>query len=787
MMLSAPKLRDDVAICRQETSAGAFFIIKDPITGDFFRVREPEQYIARQLDGETPIDVVRQRVEQRFDAALSPNSLNDFIKTLGSIGLLETGETGERRVPGRPRRSSGTLLYLRWRLFDPHRLFSYLEPRLRWMFTPLSLLVSAAVIMMAVATMVGSWDEYVEGLRQLYQLATIPLLVVLSFLLVSLHECGHGLTCRHFGGEVHEVGFLLIYFQPALYCNVSDAWLFPERSKRMWVGFAGPYFELFLWAIAVTTWRIADPETWISTSALIVMTTSGIKTLFNFNPLLKLDGYYLLSDYLELPNLRSKAFRHIGDSLKRFVGVATVEKEIPARERRIYTIYGLVATVTSFSALGYIILSGGGTLLAKGGPELILLSTVLVAVRFRRRFQRMFGRHSLASDSTDDGDVLLATGTPPPSQTAGPRRTKRRNARRWFIRAVMIVVLAGVVCFCWLGHTELRISGPFTILPKDNTNVRAAVEGIIDSILVAEGDRVRAGESIARLSDKELRSELGKTEAQIRETAARIRLLEAGPTDKEIDLAKAAVTKAEDRLKYAEGRYERAKLLFEERLRPRNEYEDTKELVTLARNELTEAIGRLQVLLSGRRPEEIEAAKAEMERLETQKRYVEQQLRLLNVVSPASGIVATPTRQLLEMRQALVRRGDLILRIYDAKTVTAQILISEREIDGVQIGQPVAVRPRAYPEREFRGRVTSIATSAQAPLGSTGPSSLLPTSTSSAVNRTIVVDTEIENASLLLKSEMTGQAKIYCGQRRVVDLIMRRLARTVKVEFWSWW
>src|SRR5437762_11088942 len=131
------------------------------------------------------------------------------------------------------------------------------------------------------------------------------------------HEFAHGLTCKHFGGEVRELGVLLLYFQPAFYCNVSDAWLFPEKSKRRWVGFAGPYFELFLWACAVLVWRLTDPETWLNSGALAVLAVSGVKTLLNFNPLLKLDGYYLLSDALDMPNLRQRSYAYVGGRLKR--------------------------------------------------------------------------------------------------------------------------------------------------------------------------------------------------------------------------------------------------------------------------------------------------------------------------------------------------------------------------------------------------------------------------------------------------------------------------------------
>src|SRR5438046_9204355 len=88
------------------------------------------------------------------------------------------------------------------------------------------------------------------------------MLILLS--VIVAHEFGHGVTCTHIGGEVHEMGFAMIFLMPAFYCNVSDAWLFPERSKRLWVGFAGPYFELFLWSLAVLTWRMTEPDTWIN-------------------------------------------------------------------------------------------------------------------------------------------------------------------------------------------------------------------------------------------------------------------------------------------------------------------------------------------------------------------------------------------------------------------------------------------------------------------------------------------------------------------------------------------
>jgi Flp pilus assembly secretin CpaC len=192
--------------------------------------------------------------------------------------------------------------------------------------------------------------------------------------------------------------------------------------------------------------------------------------------------------------------------------------------------------------------------------------------------------------------------------------------------------------------------------------------------------------------------------------------------------------------------------------------------------------------------------KAAITSLETQRNYLLEQLRLMRVVSPASGIVATPSRQLMEMKHQLVKKGDLIAKVYELKTITAEMVVSERDIADVKVGQKVVLKARAYPEMTFYGKVTSIATAAQVSSSSSSGSSssasaigqaqgTAPTTlTRSAVApKSVTITTEIDNNSLFLKPEMTGQAKIFCGERRLLDLLTRRIARTVKVEFWSWW
>jgi putative peptide zinc metalloprotease protein len=803
MMSSPPRLRDDLTVSQQEAADGTVVIVKDPVSGDFFRFHEAEHFIARQFDGETPLEVIRRRTEERFGAALSSETLAAFCTTLERAGLLET-ETAKRRRGSKSKRIRGNLFRIRFKAFDPNELFGRLVRRVRFFFTPQFLSLSAAVILLAAFTLASSWGDVRHDVSRLLRLSALPPFLAVIFLVGAAHEFAHGLTCKRFGGDVHEVGFMLIYFQPAFFCNVSDAWLFPEKSRRLWVSFAGPYFELFLWGLATLTWRVTAPETWINYVALIVMAGSGVSTLFNFNPFIKLDGYYLLSDYLGIPNLRRRSFRYVGGLMQRAFGVGRATTELlSARERRIFLLYGLAASAGTFALLGYILVTAGGYLIEGRQPLAILFTGGYVVLKFQRRFKRWFGAaDGGADDEDDDGDLDAApapdaatatataqASTPEARPTPPKRRETKKRKRSWKRRHTWMALAAAAVPLTFVGHMELRVAGPFAVLPVHNADVRSEIDGIIDSITVTEGDRVRAGDVIARLSDRENRAQLEQTEAQIQQARAQLRLLQVGATQDSIQLARTEVQRAQDALKYALARLDRNKLLAANGVVTRIELENTQEQADAAKNDLAEAQRKLQVLLRGSRPEEIEATKAEIARLEAQQRFLTGQLERGEVRSPASGVVATPARQLAEMRGQVVQKGALIAKVFDMQKLTVNIAIPEKELAEVRVGQAVALKAQAYPGETFHGTVASIATSVQAAATSPGGEATIaePTSATSSTPRTILVTTEIDNPSLLLKPGMTGQAKIACGPRRIVDLITRRFARTLKVEFWSWW
>jgi multidrug resistance efflux pump len=549
-----------------------------------------------------------------------------------------------------------------------------------------------------------------------------------------------------------------------------------------------------------------------------------------------------LSDYLETPNLRRRAFRYIGDGVKRLSGVATEETEAPtARERRIYLAYGLIATIASFSLIALIFVQAGKVLIENNQPILLTLFIGLLSLRVRQRLRRLFSRSGdqdeeeglvspdpIRPGETDDNKPGEKRSAPEPAENkalekyspeepaegaalekrsssglAENKRPARRSLqkqtppgkskkRSWKFPIRWLVILAAIPAILYFGKMEHRIAGQFTVLPIRSTDVRADIEGIIESIAVTEGDQVREGDLIARLSDRDLRPELQKTEAQIQQTQARLKMLEAGATAMEIEVGRTAVARAEESLKFARSRASRDQQLFNDLLLSRKDLETTQELVATAENQLAEANSKLNVILQGSRPEEIAATRAEIAGLETQRRHLEDQLRRLNIHSAASGVIATPARQLKDLKRQLVKKGDPIAKIYDPKAMTAEIVISEKEITDVKVGQRVSLKALTYPDLTFEGTVTAIGAAAQGGGASGGQSSSssmggAALGRSGGANKTILVTTQLDNSSLLLKPEMTGHAKVYCGQRRLIDLLTWRLARVIKVEFWSWW
>lgn len=736
------KLRSDLVVSRHETTGEVTYVLKDPRTGRFFKFRQPEYAIARRLDGATRLEAVAAAVSAELGVEADAAALQPFVEQLQRQGLLESPDGTQPAADSRVFR--GNLLWLRLKAFDPDRLFDRLVGWVRFCFTPHFVVAAAALIVWAFITTVVRHDEIRADLWELWSFESLVIAWITVLTVTTLHEFAHGLTCKHFGGHVHEIGFLLIYFQPAFYCNISDAWLFPQKSRRLWVTFAGAFFELVLWALATLVWRVAERGTWLSGAALVVMATSGIKQFFNLNPLIKLDGYYLLSDWLEIPNLRQRAFAYVFAWLKRLCWGRTAVPELPTatlRERRVFAAYGAAAVAFSYWLLGTILLALGGYLTAQfQGGGFVLAMAFVAAVT---------------------GSV---TGKPLVRWPEGLRWRPGRRAQLTILAVATLILLAVL-------RLPLRVSGEFEVVPAENADVRAQVGGLVEEVYVREGERVAAGQPIARLSERDALARLHMVEAEIGEKRARLRMLRVGPRREEVEVARLTLAKADDRLRFGRAELERVRALAAALAASQTELEQAEERVAVLAKERDEAQAKLQALAAGSRPEEIAALEQDIRRSEADRVRLDGDLARVIVVAPHAGVVVTPKLQ--ERVGAFAEPGDLIAEVYALETVRAEIAVPEREFGDVRIGQRGALRLRAYPGRTFTGRVTAIASAADTARAVAG--------------RTVRITIEIPNESGLLKPHLTGYARIECGTRTALDLLTRRVRRFVRVEFWSWW
>lgn len=167
----------------------------------------------------------------------------------------------------------------------------------------------------AVGLVTLHFDVFLSKLPSYYEFFSFKTIIYLWIALgvvKVIHEFGHGLSCRYYGGEVHEMGFLLLCFSPALYANVSDAWTLPNKWHRIIISAAGIYVELVIASIATFVWWYTPASPFIHNLSLSLMVVCSVSTVvFNGNPLMRYDGYYVLADWMEIPNLRERANRYL--------------------------------------------------------------------------------------------------------------------------------------------------------------------------------------------------------------------------------------------------------------------------------------------------------------------------------------------------------------------------------------------------------------------------------------------------------------------------------------------
>src|SRR5438874_699762 len=318
-------LRRDLEITPQKYEGRTYYVVKDPVSMRYYRFKEQEHYLIGLMDGAYSLDEAQKEYEKRFrPERLTLEDLEGFAQQLLTAGLAqnESPQAGKQLFDRRKKRRRSewmqtltNILYIKIPLFDPERLLVHMLPYMRWIFSLSFAAVSVAVMLGAgllVLTHFATFQERLPAYHEFFSCKQVAYLWAALGIVKVIHEFGHGLSCKAFGGEVHEMGLLFLCFSPAMYCNVSDAWTLPNKWKRIIISGAGIYVELMIAAAATFIWWNTPSEPFINNLSLSLMIVCSVSTVvFNGNPLMRYDGYYVLADWLEIPNLRDRANRYL--------------------------------------------------------------------------------------------------------------------------------------------------------------------------------------------------------------------------------------------------------------------------------------------------------------------------------------------------------------------------------------------------------------------------------------------------------------------------------------------
>jgi putative peptide zinc metalloprotease protein len=497
-------LRPGVRVRRQNYRGERWFVIENPFSNEFFRVRPAAyEFIARLRADRTVEETWKECVERFPDEAPGQDAVLQLLAQLYHANLLQYDEAAdssqlfERFKKRRQREVASQLMnimFMRFPLLDPDRFLVRTLPLVGKLISPVGAVVWLAVVAWAGKLAMDNWEALRDQSQSVLSPQNLPLLYVALILIKTLHEFGHAYFCRKFGGEVHVMGILLMIFTPVPYMDATSSWAFRSRWKRLVVGGAGMLVEVFVAAIAVFVWANTGPGA-ISSLAYNMIFVASVSTLvFNLNPLLRFDGYYMLSDLLEIPNLSQRSNQQLRYYCERYLFGIT-QAESPAgngKEAGWYVVFGITSGI-------YRVIVFGGVLLFVADQLLFLGVLMALACAISWIIVPSF-------------KLVQYLGTSPKLDRVRPRAIGVTAGL-----LAVIILLLGVVP--WPSHFR----APGVVQAQERSVLVNNVDGIVARVLAQPGHRVSPGQPLLELDNEELRFELRSVRARVAEVEARLR------------------------------------------------------------------------------------------------------------------------------------------------------------------------------------------------------------------------------------------------------------------------
>lgn len=500
-----PRLLPHARIYRHVYRGEPWFVVQDTTAGRYHRVSPGAYAMLTRMDGaHTMQSLWDDALKQGGDQIPTQDEVVELLMQLYTNDLLHCDVTPDAAELFERYRKRRRMKWKQWLLnplslkiplIDPNAFLTRWAERLAWLFSVRGALLWIVVVVPALLLAAQHWDELTDNLSDRVLAASNLLVLALLYPIIkALHELGHGFATKVWGGTVHEMGLMFLVFAPVPYVEASAASAFPSKHRRAIVGAAGMLVETFIAALAMYAWVLVEPGM-VRSLLFNIMLVAGISTVIvNGNPLLRFDGYFILVDLIEMPNLAQRGQRYLRFLSDRYLFSAKAidPPQETKSERRwlfFYTIgswiYRVLITVSIilFVAGEFFIF---GVLLALWGLFTLVAMPVWKSIK-----------HLLTSP------------------------TLQRN-RQHAIK-VALGLVAGVLMFLTFVPLPLRTQTEGVVWLPDQALVRAGADGFFERWLVTPGAYVKNGTPVAVMRDPQLEAELGVAEARVAEAQARYR------------------------------------------------------------------------------------------------------------------------------------------------------------------------------------------------------------------------------------------------------------------------
>lgn len=705
---------------------------------------------------------------------------------MGGMGGMMAGRGMQQPAP-EPKKGPAQLP-----LFNPMWLLRSLYV-LGW---PLKFVIWALLPIVVVAglSMINNLPALVEDFTAMLANFSFVTKLLIGVLMVNFgSRLAQGVAIIAHGGKVRTLGInLVLGLLPRFYIDTASIDML-DRKGQLWAHGAPLLARLAFFSAGILTWAVTrDQGGSLPIIALTVAQFGLLMFTMTAWPFLPADGMRWMSVMFNEPKLMPKAvmaFKH--SVLKgRLPPMMDRSEILPLTMFAIGTLLttGLLLGITA--ALLLVLLQG-----TLGGLGVMIFLGMMTIVTLW--FLALYKTTKASMPKMPEGMMGGMGGAMPAGRPQAPGRTKdtpRRPAGRGRPAAMAnanpaavaqvpeaeeevalpnrakvvwaIILIAGIIVSFLPYHYET--GGEVEILPLARGQAVARTDGEIVEVFVRQGDSVTQGQELARLSDWDQASDISIAEARLDGARAELQRLEVGAQQEEIDLARAQLARAEANLKFKSSEVERARELLSTATVSQATVDRAETDYAAAVADLEYARASLALVESGATREELEIARADVARLERELTFARDELSRTRIVAPLEGKVVTADLHL--KRGDFLRTGDLLLEIEQSETVTATISVPEADIGLVQPGQVVRLRVRGDAATEVQGEVQSVAPAAE----------------DAGYGRIVRVTAEFPNEDGLLRSAMTGHAKVEGVDMRVWEAYMRSILRFIQIDMWSW-